>query len=970
MTITEQSPATLDADKVRTWLDVLYTDAPGLIHISSTGNWTGRTFDDRDQAAAYVTHLDTRAPEGIYLRATTLRGKPADGKRGGDDDALALPGLWADLDIAGPGHKHEVCAGDCPKPHVHITRALPPDEQAARQIIAESGLPEPTLWVHSGGGMYPWWLLDQAAAVDETNRADLGQLSARWQAVIGRSAAALGWHYGTGVGDLSRILRIPGTINRKEGLARPCQIVDARPHRHTLDELHAGLVAGLARHPDSVAAPVQAAHRRLDVVRAPGHVTPNDDFEARVGWDDALLLGGAGWTIAKGAPGQYCEWVRPGKTTEGISATTGKDPMRDRCYVFSEDAGLPVRTSMTKAHVFAQLHHGGDNRAATRDLAERGFGTALPSPSEEERAAYAELAPRASPQPARQLAAVDGTAVREIAPATKPLDRQAEIAALTAAPEDVRTDLTRDLIRRIAGLDAGERQTWRDAIRRAVPAVSKNDFDEIVRDEQRARREKAKEAKAAFSQQMYEDQKRNATVSEQVIPAPTDPMATARALVERLPSTGGIPHMTWWRGDFYQWTGTRWAVQRDATINQWLYLATEHAVYDSGQAFERWEPNISKIGNLRDAIGSAVLARPWDSENEKCVATTNGVLNLANRTLQPHTPQRFNLASLPFAYDPDATCPTWRTFLDQVLPGDEEAQQFLAEWFGYVVSGRTDLQKIASLFGARRSGKGTIARIMEALLGPESVASVRLAGLSGDFGEQPLIGKSLAVLSDVNWNTRDIGEAVEIMKAISGEDSRDVNRKNRETWHGPLGVRFMVLGNDMPKFTDASGALAGRMIHVRFKVSFYGKEDPTLTGRLMKELPGILNWALDGLDRLTARGRFHAPASSEESALEILRLTSPVYGFIDDHAVLNPEAHPILLDDLFAVYKEWCADEEGRDHVSTKAVFARDLRSAGNGAIRIERQMVDNVRAQRVYGLAPAETDGFKPKNRWLTGAS
>jgi hypothetical protein len=355
----QQAQAELDPAAVRLWFDVLYVDTPGLIHISSTGKWAGQTFDDKDAAAAHVAELDAEKPEGIYLRTTTLRARPAKG-RGTAADSLALPGLWADLDIAGPGHA--------------TTEQLPPDAEAARKIVTESGLPDPTVWVHSGGGLYPWWLLDKPLllAGDDLITAEI--LSGRWQTVLGRSAAALGWHYGTGVGDLPRILRIPGTVNRKEGLARPCAIIDAQPHRYSISELRAGLAEGLRRHPDPAAPP--PVQRRLEVVRAPGHVTPNDDFEARVAWDDQMLLGGAGWRIAKGHPGSYCEWIRPGeKKTGGISATTGLDPARDRMFVFSDSAGLPEREEMTKPYVYALLHHRGDTRAATRDLARLGFGT-------------------------------------------------------------------------------------------------------------------------------------------------------------------------------------------------------------------------------------------------------------------------------------------------------------------------------------------------------------------------------------------------------------------------------------------------------------------------------------------------------------------------------------------------------------------------------------------------------------------
>ena len=177
MTSTEQQTTRLDGTMVRTWLDLLYVNTPGLVHISSTGNWAGRAFTDHDQAVDYVAQLDAGRPEGIYLRATTLKGQPGKGGRGGAADSLALPGLWADLDIAGPGHK--------------TTEQLPPDADAARKIITTSGLPEPTLWVHSGGGLYPWWLLDQQTDVTDDNLADLEQMSARWQTVIGRAATQL-----------------------------------------------------------------------------------------------------------------------------------------------------------------------------------------------------------------------------------------------------------------------------------------------------------------------------------------------------------------------------------------------------------------------------------------------------------------------------------------------------------------------------------------------------------------------------------------------------------------------------------------------------------------------------------------------------------------------------------------------------------------------------------------------------------
>ena len=104
------------------------------------------------QAADRAATLDATGSQGVYHRATTLTALPGTGQRGGAEHAWALPGLWADADFGSLGHKHD--------PTRTEGRPLPPDADAARQLVLESGLPHPSLWVHSGGGLYPWWLLD------------------------------------------------------------------------------------------------------------------------------------------------------------------------------------------------------------------------------------------------------------------------------------------------------------------------------------------------------------------------------------------------------------------------------------------------------------------------------------------------------------------------------------------------------------------------------------------------------------------------------------------------------------------------------------------------------------------------------------------------------------------------------------------------------------------------------------------
>jgi Family of unknown function (DUF5906) len=151
--------------------------------------------------------------------------------------------------------------------------------------------------------------------------------------------------------------------------------------------------------------------------------------------------------------------------------------------------------------------------------------------------------------------------------------------------------------------------------------------------------------------------------------------------------------------------------------------------------------------------------------------------------LMPDTPQFFNQTAVPFDYDPNAPEPAhWRGFLDMLWPTEPAAIDVLGEWFGYVISGRLDLHKILLMVGPTRGGKGVIARILTALIGRANAAGPTLNSLGGEFGLAPLIGKSLAIISDARFVGKNGPVVVERLLSISGEDTLTVNRKYRDMY--------------------------------------------------------------------------------------------------------------------------------------------------------------------------------------------
>lgn len=454
----------------------------------------------------------------------------------------------------------------------------------------------------------------------------------------------------------------------------------------------------------------------------------------------------------------------------------------------------------------------------------------------------------------------------------------------------------------------------------------------------------------------------------EMLPSPSDPMAVARHLLPAW-TVDGCHTVRHWRGGWMRWQRTRWAEVEEKEIRAELYTRLENAVYvNADDEVVPWAPTKRKIADLLEAtaailhLPSAVDAPTWTGEpptiaHGPLVACTNGLLDVATRELLDHDPRYFNLVSVPFDYNRGAPEPKrWLDFLADLWPDDAEQIDVLQEFFGYVLSGRTDLHKILLIVGPTRSGKGTIARVLTAMIGKANMAGPTLASMASNFGLSPLLGKPLAVISDARMAGRDTQHVVERLLTISGEDTIDVDRKYRDPWTGKLPTRFLILSNELPNFGDASGTIAHRFIVLSMTVSWLGKENTRLTDELTSELPGILNWALTGLGRLAERGRFTEPATSVEAVVAMKDAASPTSAFVREKCTVGPGLE-VEADTLYAAWKTWCEDN-GRDRAGTKQMLGRNLRSVVPILRVVRPYNNDGTRAPRQYqGITLGETN-------------
>ena len=142
-------------------------------------------------------------------------------------------------------------------------------------------------------------------------------------------------------------------------------------------------------------------------------------------------------------------------------------------------------------------------------------------------------------------------------------------------------------------------------------------------------------------------------------------------------------------------------------------------------------------------------------------------------------------------------------------------------------------------------------------------------------------------------------------------------------------------------------------------VSFYGREDPNLfRDKIEPELPGILNWSLEGLRRIRQRGSIAEPACSIEAREELAREGSPIMAFVQEYLMLDPAA-TVNKDVLYSTYLDYAADH-GLHHTS-KSWFFRDLETATAGKVKAERVRKDG---ERVHNIVGAKISNLPPKRQ------
>ena len=316
-----------------------------------------------------------------------------------------------------------------------------------------------------------------------------------------------------------------------------------------------------------------------------------------------------------------------------------------------------------------------------------------------------------------------------------------------------------------------------------------------------------------------------------------------------------------------------------------------------------------ELGSWLDDTGPAVKRR-W-------INLANGIfkveLSLEGRPLEefliPHDHRWFSTNVLPFEFDWDAQSPRFFRYLKTSLEDDAERIALLQEWAGYLLTPDTNQQKFLILEGEGANGKSVYLAAMEALLGQANVSHVPLE----IFGQRFQLTSTLGKLANVCADCGEIDAVAEgYLKSFTSGDRMQFDRKGLPAIDVTPTARLMIATNNRPRFSDKSSGIWRRMLLIPFtreippEERVAGMDKPDWWAE-QKELSGIFNWALEGLQRLRSDGRFTIPEICR-TAIEEYRLDiNPARSFlVDRYRQAATEDQFINVLEVYEAYSKYC----------------------------------------------------------------
>ena len=332
-----------------------------------------------------------------------------------------------------------------------------------------------------------------------------------------------------------------------------------------------------------------------------------------------------------------------------------------------------------------------------------------------------------------------------------------------------------------------------------------------------------------------------------------------------------------------------------------------------------------------------------------CVTFMNGTVHIDENgkgTLRSFSANDYTTVKLPYRFNADATCNEWNRFIKDVTNGNKKRQKLLKQFAGYLLLPDCRFQKALMLKGSGSNGKSVFVNVLSKMLGGSQgyVSFVEPSKINKDFRLMPFKNSWANVSADTENDLR--GSEGVFKKVVAGENLEDAY-KFKSPFSFPTRSKMIMCCNYFPTISDTSDGFMRRFLIVDFPMHYIDAKkvspdtnerplDVNLEQKLLKELPGIFNWALEGLQELLAQNGFTETGEHEKLINEFVRINNPLMSFAESNEEkffevkeTVKEGKKVSKRKISQAYRHWAEDESEplicgrRLHTGLSAIFAR-----------------------------------------------
>jgi putative DNA primase/helicase len=357
--------------------------------------------------------------------------------------------------------------------------------------------------------------------------------------------------------------------------------------------------------------------------------------------------------------------------------------------------------------------------------------------------------------------------------------------------------------------------------------------------------------------------------------------------------------------------------QRDIADDtlKWAHRSQDAKRINNLLDLARCEPSIPVLPDQLDRD-------PW------LLNVQNGTIDLRTGEIRAHDPDDFITKLCPVIFDPAADCPTWRSFLSTIMP-ITAITEYLQRLAGYWITGRTTDHILPVLYGTGANGKSTFVNTIFEVLGPDYSGKAPRDLLIAARGEKHptaqawLHGKRFVCCIETADGAR-LDEA--LVKDLTGGGKITARRMREDLWSFESTHKIALVTNHKPQVRGTDYAMWRRLRVIPFTVMIPPeRQDKELPDKLRKELPGILNWMLEGCSQLQQIGL--------ADPLEVILATSQyrdeqdrLGAFITERCTIGKDLRASI-SDFYKAYKEWC--KANGEEESTNTAFGLAMGERG-----------------------------------------